>query len=103
MEGRTAGRRTQPLARQIVVLRRVVRRGPSHDRKAGTASPDRLHLDAVAEQIRSALYNEQAETQTVGPAVIRALKRVEDCRQRVGADAGASIAHLDAQFRTASV
>jgi hypothetical protein len=34
----------------------------------------------VPEQIRGAFHNKKAKTQTVGPSVIRALKRLEDCR-----------------------
>src|SRR4029077_10466777 len=70
---------------------------------AGTVTLDRLHLDTVVEQIRGALHNEQTKTQTICPAFICALKRVENRRQRAGTDAGAGIAHFDAQFRTAPV
>ena len=69
-----AGRQTERLALQIGLLGRVVTRCRSDDRKAGTATLDRLHLDTVAKQIRGALYNEQTETQTICPAFIRALK-----------------------------
>jgi hypothetical protein len=54
-----AGRRAERLALQIGLLGRVVRRCRSDDRKAGTVTLDRLHLDTVADQIRGTLYNEQ--------------------------------------------
>jgi hypothetical protein len=61
----------------------------------------RMHFDTMTQKICGALYDEQAETETASVALITSLKRVEKPWQHTGVDAGTSIAHFNAQLRSA--
>jgi hypothetical protein len=51
----------------------------------------------MPEQIGGALYDEEAQSKTVAPALIRPLKGIDDSRQSIGAYAGSGVAHADVQ------
>ena len=57
----------------------------------------RSHFDTMPEQIGGALYDEEAQSKTVAPALIRPLKGIDDSRQSIGAYAGSGVAHADVQ------
>src|SRR3984893_14957103 len=73
-----------------------------HDGEARALVLGRADLDAVSEQIRRMLHNEEPEPETVRLAFLGPLESPEDRRQRAGADADAGVAHRDAELRAAT-
>jgi len=84
-------------------VREQAARGSIGDNGKTRAAPlGRAEFDAVSEQIGGVLHDKEPEAETVLPGFVGSLKRREDRRQRVGANADTGIAHRNAEFRAAT-
>jgi hypothetical protein len=102
------GRPTELLARPGICPLTKSRGGASrmgrigYDGETPAAPFGRADFDAVSEQIRCVLYDEEPEAETVRAASVALLKGRENRRQHTGAHADAGVANLDAQFQAAT-
>src|SRR6266852_7632536 len=62
-----------------------------HDGEARALVFGRADLDAVSEQIRRVLHNEEPKPKTIQPAFVGPFESPEDRRKRAGADADAGV------------